>query len=179
MKLPRTFTTVAVLALLTAGGIAASLRQHAVAPSEQHKWLASHIGSWDAKVSFMGAESKGVWEVKAGPGDLWIFSEFKGDMMGAPFHGMEFMGYDPDSKTFVSTWIDSMTPRAANTSGTYDKATKTLTMKGETQGPDGSPMTMTNVSTYADADHFTFEMKAPGPDGKDMTMMTIAYTRRK
>jgi hypothetical protein len=180
MKLPRLIQGIAVLALVAAAGVAASsLRQGPVQPDQMHAWLQSHVGTWDAKVSGMMGESKGTWTVEAGPGGLWIAGEFKGEIMGGPFHGMEFMGYDPESKSFTSYWIDSMSPRATVTSGTYDKASKTMTLKGETTGPDGSPMTMTNVSRYTDADHMTFEMMGPGPDGKDMTMMTIEYARRK
>lgn len=178
MKLSRLFAASTLLVLAAAAG-ATALRQGPTAPSEEHRWLKSHVGMWDAKISGMLGESKGTWEVKAGPGDLWTVGEFKGDMMGMPFHGMEFLGYDPDAKQYTSVWIDSMTPRPMPTTGTYDKASKTLTMKGESMGPDGKMAPMTNVSHYTDADHITFTMSGPGPDGKDMEMMKIEYTRRK
>ena len=178
MKLSRLFAASTLLALAAAAG-ATALRQAPVTPTEEHKWLASQVGTWDTKVSMMGAESKGSWEDKPGPGGLWTVGDFKGDMMGAPFHGMEFMGYDPDAKKFTSTWIDSWTPRPTVSTGTYDKASKTLTMKGETMGPDGKMAPITNTSRYTDADHMTFTMSGPGPDGKDMEMMKIEYTRRK
>lgn len=180
MKLPR-LIAVSALALATAAGVAAAtLRQGPTQPDQMHAWLQSHVGMWDAKIeSEMMGEAAGTWEVKPGPGGLWTVGEFKGDMMGMPFHGMEFMGYDPAKSTFSSYWIDSMGPTCSKLEGKYDEAKKTLTMRGMVPGMDGTPAEATHLWTYPDNDHMRFEMKGKGPDGSEMTHMTIHYTRRK
>ncbi|HVS18277.1 MAG TPA: DUF1579 domain-containing protein [Planctomycetota bacterium] len=181
MKFSRLFATVSALALVTAAGVtAAGLRQGPVEPDRMHTWLQSHVGNWDAKIDGMMADSVGTWVVKEGPGGLWLVSEFKtDDMMGGPFHGMEFFGYDADSKTFTSYWIDSSSTRCSKLEGTYDAATKTMTLHGKVPGPTGEMVDVTHVTSYPDADHMKFEMKGAGPDGSEMTFMTIEYTRRK
>lgn len=175
-------TALAVIALGAAGFAATRAFQDGFTPAQptdQHAWLASHVGTWDAKVMQMGQESTGTWKVEKGPGDLWIVSHFEGQMMGMPFTGLELMGYDPQKKEFVSVWADSMTATPQTMRGTYDAAAKKLVMKGEGPGMDGQPATMTNVSQYADADTIHFTMSMPGPDGADMEVMSIDYKRRK
>lgn len=177
MKLPRLIAATTILALAAVAG-AAVLRQGPAQPDKMHAWLQSHVGVWDAKLDMMGAESKGTWEIKAGPGGMWIVSEFKADMMGMPFHGMEFMGYDPAKGQFTSLWIDSMSTVSSRLDGKYDEAKKTMTLTGKVPGMDGQPADARHVTTYKDADHMTFEMYGAGPDGKEMKHMTIQYTRR-
>jgi hypothetical protein len=179
MKLPR-LLAVSALALATAAGVAAAtLRQGPTQPDQMHTWMQGHVGMWDAKVTGMTGESKGTWEVKPGPGGLWLFSEFKSEMMGMPFHGMEFMGYHPAKGMFSSVWIDSMSTESAKLEGKLDEAKKTLTMSGKSVGMDGQPTEVLQVWQYADADHMSFEMKGKNPDGTEMSYMTIHYTRRK
>lgn len=179
MKFSRLLAVSSALVLVAVGSYAtATLRQGPVAPTEAHKWMTTHAGMWDAKVSGMMGESKGTWEVKSGPGGLWNIGEFKADMMGMPFHGMEFMGYDPDSKTFTTIWIDSMSARAQTMTGSYDKATKTLTTKGEMVGMDGQMTDSMGITHFADADTMSFKM-VMGTDAAAEPMMTIEYKRRK
>jgi hypothetical protein len=180
MKFSRLFAASSALVLAAAVGVgAATLRQGPVQPDKMHAFLASHVGLWDAKVEMMGAESKATWEVKPGPGGLWTVSEFKGEMMGAPFHGMEFMGYDPAKGTFTSLWIDSSSAVHSRLEGKYDEAKKTMTLRGTVPGMDGNPAEMTHVTTFPDKDHMSFDMIGKGPDGADMKYMTIHYSRRK
>ena len=60
--------------------------------------------------------------------------------------------------------------------GTYDKEKKTLTMTGESTGPDGKPAKAKAVSEYKSDDHIVFTMYMG--DGKD-PMFVIEYKRAK
>jgi hypothetical protein len=165
------------LSLATLGGLAAAfqdgMEMMMPKPVEQHTWLMSHIGTWDATIDTMGTKSKGTMTTEKGPGEFWVVSEFKGEMMGMPFMGMELLGYDTNRSEFTSVWIDSMTTAPANTRGTYDEATRRLTMTGESVGMDGQPMKMTNVTEYKDKDTMVFTMHS------EMGDMTIEYKRKK
>jgi hypothetical protein len=179
MKLSRTIAASTVLALgAVAGAVAA--RQAPAQPREQHKWLQTHVGTWDAALSGVMGESKGTRVVKEGPGGLWTVSEFTGEVGGMPIKGMEFLGYDAAKGEFVSVWIDSMSTKPAIMKGEFDEAAQKLTLEGETIGMDGdNPVKTLNVTHYKSADSMTFELQGPGPDGKPITAMTIEYTRRK
>lgn len=166
------------LSLAALGGLAAAfqdgMEMMVPEPVEQHTWLMTHVGTWDATVNAMGSESKGTMTIKKGPGEFWLLSDFKGDMMGMPFTGMEVLGYDTNRSEFTSVWIDSMTTSPAITRGTYDEATRRLTMTGESIGMDGQLMKMTNVVEYKDADTMVFTMNTDMGEA-----MKIEYKRKK
>jgi hypothetical protein len=169
----------AVLAAGAAGFAAARTLQEGEAmaapqPTEQHRWLASHAGEWDAVVSGMGGDSKGTSKTEVGPGGLWVLTHFKGDMMGGPFEGREFMGYDPATKTFNAVWIDSWTTTPIISKGTYDPKTQVQTMEGMGTGPDGTPQPHKFVTEFKGEDTMVFKMMAG-----DTALMTITYTRKK
>ncbi len=152
----------------------------AVKPGEQHKWLASHVGTWDATIHMgPGEPDKGTSKIDPGPGGLWFVSHFEGSMMGGPFQGQEVLGYDTNKGKFVSVWVDSMGSNLNISEGTYDAAKKTLSMTMDGIGPDGKPMKSKNVTTYPDANTMVWTMTGPGPDGKDMEHVKIEYKRRK
>lgn len=148
-------------------------------PTPEHQVLMQSVGTWDATIEMMGADgtpavSKGVAEIKAGPGDFWIIDDTKAEMMGMPFTGHGVTGYDPGKGKYVATWVDSFAPSLLIMEGTYDKKTKALTMTAE------SPMgTMKTVSTHKDADTMVFEMFMVGDAGAEQKQMTITYKRRK
>lgn len=52
-------------------------------------------------------------------------------MMGMPFEGHGTLAYDNHRKMFVSTWIDNMGSGIMVLEGTYDDASKTLTLMGK------------------------------------------------
>ena len=149
----------------------------------EHQKLAQCVGTWDARLEGLGMDGKpqvsaGVSVQKLGPGGFWLLDDFTAEMMGMQFTGHGALGFDPEKKVYVQSWIDSTTPMLMVFTGTFDKDGKVLTMSGMGPGMDGKPVKMRNVTTFASADSMTFEMFAPGPDGKEMKMLTITYTRR-
>lgn len=173
----------AVLAAGAAGFAAARSTQEdamvAPQPTEQHRWLASHVGDYDAVVTGMMGESKATSKSELGPAGLWVLTHFKGDMSGMPFEGREFMGYDAATETFQGVWIDSWTTVPILTTGKYDAKTQKLTMEGMGKGPDGSPAPHKFVTEFKGPDSHVFHMMAPGEGGAEAPMMTITYTRKK
>ncbi len=174
--------SLALFLALTTSGLASA--QGATA---EHLALASEVGVWDAQSKFWMAPdsppmvSKAI-ETNTMLGGMWLISEFKGDMVGMPFLGRGQFGYDPVTKKFVGTWIDSMNPHLSVMEGSMDESNKRLTMLS--QGRDartGKESISKMVTTYVDADHKTFEMFGPvdGKEGEWWKMMEINYTRKK
>ena len=58
-------------------------------------------------------------------------STYTGNLGGMPFEGIGTLAYDNSRKVYVSSWIDNMGTGMMYLEGTYDEATKTLTMKGK------------------------------------------------
>jgi hypothetical protein len=151
-------------------------------PGPEHELLKKDVGTWDATVEMMmppAPPSKGTETATLGPGGLWLITDFKSEMMGAPFTGHGVTGWDPAKKKYVGTWVDSMSTSISATESTYDAASKTATGMLEAPGPDGAPMKLKAVTEYKDDDTRVFTMYVKGPDGKEAPTMRITYKRRK
>ena len=169
-------------ALLFVTLLAAASAQDTPRPGPEHKKLAAYAGTWDAAVEMADptgqvTKSKGVSELKVGPGGLWLLEHFQADFGGTPFEGHGHNGYDPAKGKYVATWIDAWSTSPMILEGGYDKDGKVLTMTGTAPGMDGKPVLTRYVTTHQDANTDVFEMYMPGPYGKEMKVLTITYTR--
>jgi hypothetical protein len=160
--------------------------QKAATPGEAHKKLEAVVGTFDTKVktwmdpSKPPEESTGTSENTWVLGNRYVQMKYQGTMMGQPFSGMGYQGYDNVTKKYVGTWMDTMGTGIMTTTGQADKSGKTMTMTGSAADPvSGKMMKLTEKMTVTDNDHHSFEMWAPGPDGKPVKMMEIEYTRKK
>jgi hypothetical protein len=101
-------------------------------------------------------------------------------MMGQPFTGMGYTGYDLYKKHYVATWMDSMGTAIMNTTGSADASGKKLTFTGSMDDPmSGKKMNVKEQVTIVDDDHQTFEMWMPDHAGKMFKTLEIQYTRKK
>jgi len=160
------------------------MMQKAATPGDAHKKLEPMVGTFDAKVkSWMDpskppVESTGVAENSWVLGNRFIQMKYEGTFMGQPFSGMGFQGYDNVSKKYVGTWMDTMSTRMMNSTGTMtgNVMKETSTMSDPTTG---KPARATSKVTVADHDHYSMEMWEAGSYVKDYKVMQIDYTRKK
>ena len=173
--------------LMFCAGIASLFSFSAVAqdpalpqPGAEHALLKESEGTWDANMKMAdGSTMPGVMTFKMECGGLWLVSDYKSEVPGFKFHGKGMDGYDPFKKKYVSVWVDSVTTSPMTMEGTYDEATKTMTMTGGGTGSDGKPVKVKNVNKITDKDHQTFQMFTINADGKEELQMTIEFTRKK
>lgn len=156
-------------------------------PGDVHKMMASWDGTWSGKVlqwhkSGMAPDSStGISVNKMIMGGRYQQSNFSGNMMGMPFEGISTMGYDNAKKKFVSSWVDNMGTGIMNMEGTWDDATKSMTMQGKMVDPsraDGHEIVAREVFRIMDDKHQVMEMYGPGEDGKEFKWMEIQYTKK-
>ncbi len=154
-------------------------------PGEMHKMLADETGTWDCEMTIWmepGAEPqkfKSVAEVKMILGGRYQESTYKGEMMGQPFEGKSFVGYNNASKQFTTTFMDNMGTGIMVSTGTYDKATKTIKSKGEAVNPiDGSKTPYRENYTFVDKNNNKLEM-FDVKDGKEFKSLELVMKRRK
>ncbi len=146
------------------------------------KLFKADVGDWNCEIRMFepGSDqpqvSKGT-ETNKMLGDMWLISHFKGEMMGMPFEGASFTGYNAETKKFHGTWIDSMSPFPMANEGNWDETTRTMTSTGTGKDPTGAEMKYKMTMVHKDgARHFTMFMV----DDEDETkMMEIHYTRAK
>ena len=154
-------------------------------PGEQHKKLGTMAGSWTAKVSmWMGpgtepmlsdGTSTSQWVLDG----RYLEQRFHGSMMGTPFDGLGYTGYDNLKQQYWATWMDSGSTGVFLATGSATDA-KTMSFSGTMADPmTGKDTTTETRLLLTDADHHTMEMWGPAPDGKNFKMMEIRYTRKK
>lgn len=157
----------------------------AATPGDAHKKLSSMVGTWDAKVTMWmepgkpPSVSNGTSNNKWVLGGRWIQQDFTGSMMGRPFSGIGYSGYDNVKKQYVGTWMDDMSTSMMLSTGNAS-SDKTWEFSATVDDPvTGKPAAIKEKVTYVDDDHHLFEMWGPTPDGKMYKMMEINYTRKK
>lgn len=124
-------------------------------PTEEHQWLKQFTGTWDAKMEATVEPNQPPVEctgkLTSKPlGELWVINEFENEMQGTAVKGLQTLGYDPEKKKFVGTWVDSAMNHIWKYSGTVDKTGKKLTLEAE--GPN--PMVPGTMSLYRDSYEF-------------------------
>ncbi|HEY5610903.1 MAG TPA: DUF1579 domain-containing protein [Thermoanaerobaculia bacterium] len=151
--------------------------------TDNHKGLAKFAGEWETKATFWmkpGAEpmvSTGKSVNKLIFGGRFVEQRFSGDMMGQPFEGIGYTGYDNIKEKFVGTWMDSMGTGVMSSLGSADKE------GGWTFSAFyDDPMTRKTVEykekiKVVDDHHHIFEMWGPDKSGTMFKMMEIHYTR--
>ncbi len=156
-------------------------------PGEVHKMIASWSGNWNTETTMWMApdappmKSMGKTVNKTVLNGLYQESVNTGTMMGMPFEGHGTLGYDNAKKIFVSSWVDNMGSGIIKMEGTWDAATKSVTMKGMCVDPSsGKDCEMKEIFKVIDDNTQTMEMYGPDPKtGKEMKMMELKFTRAK
>jgi hypothetical protein len=156
-------------------------------PGDMHKALAKSDGKWMGESTLWGAAgappstSTAEMNNKMILGGRFQMGEFKGNMMGMPFEGISVVGYDNTKKKFVSSWVDNTGTGIMTMEGTWDDATKAMTMTGSMMDPaTHKNCDMKEVFTMVDDDHQTMEMWGPDPKtGKQFKSLEIKFTRKK
>jgi len=156
-------------------------------PGPQHAMLAKSNGTWNAEMTMWMADgappmvTKAVATNKMIFGDRYQQSTFKGDFGDMPFEGVSTTGYDNAEKMYFSTWMDNMSTGMMTMKGTWDDATKSMTLKGKMICPaNGIECEMREVFKIVDDNTQIMEMY--GPDmktGKEYKNMEIKFTRKK
>lgn len=162
------------------------LWQKMATPGDGHKKLDAFVGSWTAKNTLWMEPGKppevtdGTAEQKWVLGGRYVEQRYEGKMMGQPFSGLGYTGYDNYTKKYEATWMDTTGTAILVLRGTFDKTGKVLTATGQMNDfVTGKSLTMRDKTTLVSHDEILFELFGPGPDGKEQKMMEIRYTRKK
>jgi uncharacterized protein DUF1579 len=149
-----------------------------VEPQQEHDWLRQLIGDWSYEMS--DATSAGSERVRP-LGDLWIVGEAKGRMPdGSDATSIITLGYNPQTRRFVGTWVGSMMTHLWVYDGELDAAGRVLTLSAE--GPsmsDGTTTLYQDIITIHDPDRRTLTARVRGDDGSWKELMNMHFQRFK
>jgi Protein of unknown function (DUF1579) len=158
-----------------------------IEPQKEHQWLQRIVGEWTYETEAMTGPDKpsgkfnGTETVRS-VGGLWIVAEGRGEMPGGgTMTTLMTIGYDPQKKRYVGTWIGSMMAKLWLYEGALDAAERVLTL--ESEGPHmttaGKTAQYRDVIELASDDHRVFSSHMLGDDGKWHHFMTTQYRRNK
>ena len=156
-------------------------------PQKEHGWLQKLVGEWtiEAEASMAPGEppakSTGTERVRS-LGGLWTVAEGEGEMPGGgPATSLMTLGYDPQKKRFVGTWVGSMMTHLWLYEGSLDAGEKVLTLdcEGPSFSGDGTLSKYKDVIELKSDDHRVLTSHVQGEDGNWQSFMTAHYRRRK
>lgn len=154
--------------------------------SQESAWLQQFTGDWTFEAEMnIGPDQPPMKSAGAETarmiGGIWLMAEGTGKMPdGSPMTFVLTLGYDPEKKKYVGTWIGSMMSHLWIYAGTLDSTGKILTL--ETDGPDMADPAKTakyrDVHEFKSKDHRTLTSSVLGADGKWLTFSTVNYRRK-
>lgn len=160
--------------------------QEMLGPTPEHKWLEKFVGKWESASNAPAGPDGEAMECKGTAtyrmlGGLWVISEMSGEMPGMKFEAVQTIGYDPEAKAYVGTWVDSMMNHLWKYKGHVDETGNKLLLEAE--GPN--PMDAGKIAKFRDSyefdgkDHIIARSEIMGEDGEWVEMMTGDMRRVK
>jgi hypothetical protein len=154
----------------------------------EHHWLQKLVGEWKFHSECPTAPgeppctSEGTDSVRS-IGGAWILAEGRGPMPGGgDANWILTLGFDPQKKRFVGTWIGSMMTHLWVYDGELNAAGTTLTLNAQgpkmtAEGLGEGTANYREVIEFKGDDHRTFTSFVQGDDGKWMQIMHAEYRR--
>ena len=156
-------------------------------PQAEHRWLHQLVGEWTFEGECnVGPDQppmkQGGRETVRSLGGLWTVGEGAGEMPdGGICETIMTLGFDPQTKRFVGTFIVSVMTHMWFYKGTLDATGKILTL--DTEGPtfagDGTMAKYQDIITFIDDDHRTLSSRVWTADGQWLPFMKADYRRQK
>src|SRR5918992_535911 len=156
-------------------------------PQEEHQWLQKLVGEWSLEAEMTMApgeppkKTTGTESVRS-VGGLWVVAEGQGEMPdGGAGTSIMTLGYDPQKKQYVGTWIGSMMTHLWIYEGSLDAGERVLTLnsEGPSMSGDGTLAKYQDVIELKSDDHRILTSRMPGEDGKWQVFMTAHYRRKE
>jgi hypothetical protein len=152
-------------------------------PQEEHLWLEKLTGNWSYESEvIMGPDtppmkSTGTETFRSLDG-LWFVGEGHGTMPGgSPAVMIITIGYDPEAKKYVGTWIGSMMTKLWVYEGFVEGNSLHLESPGPSMSGDGTIVTYRDSIEFVDDNHRVFTSQVLGKDGAWTRFMTLHHRR--
>jgi hypothetical protein len=154
------------------------------AVTENHEFLKKYAGNWDCQVKgWMApgqppAVSQGTFVGEMRLDGRFLFMDFKGEMFGQPFAGVQIIGFDNMQQKYISLWIDNSSTFFFITTGT--RQGNVINEAGLFPDPlTGAQLPVKARTTWAGADEYLYEQFMVQPDKSEFKSMEMSCKRRK
>jgi Protein of unknown function (DUF1579) len=155
-------------------------------PEKEHQWLHQFVGEWETAAEGTAGPGQPAFTCQGKTtsrmlGGLWLVSETQNDVGGTTINAIQTIGYDPETKKYVGTWVDSMINHMWKYEGTVDPTGKILTL--EAKGPNmispGKVASYRDSFEFKSADHIVNISSMLMEDGKWVQFMKGSMKRKK
>jgi hypothetical protein len=150
----------------------------------EHRWLQRLVGEWVVEGECnMGPDQPPMKttgkETVRSFGRLWIIGEGSGDTPDGSCDSMMTLGYNPQTKRFVGTFIASAMTHLWPYNGSLDSADKALTLDSEGPSFTGAGMMVKyqDIIEFINDDYRTLTSQVLGEDGQWQPFMKAHYRR--
>lgn len=154
-------------------------------PTDPHTVLHKEVGTWKTETTWWPKGPDGPvfkctgTEINETIGDgLWVVREFSGKLGEHTYEGSGQYGYNPKTKKYLGTWVDSISFHVTIMEGTYDAEKNELIMHSEKQNHEGDVFESRSVTTYDGDDKKSLVIYAKQPDGKEFKMFEATSVRQ-
>lgn len=154
------------------------------AVTENHEFLKKYAGNWDCQVKGWMAPnqpptvSQGSFTGEMRLDGRFLFMDFKGEMFGQPFIGLQIIGFDNMQQKYVSLWLDNTSTMMFMTTGT--RQGNVISETGLWPDPvSGSELPVKARTTWMDADEYLYEQFMVQADKSEFKSMEMSCKRRE
>jgi hypothetical protein len=153
-------------------------------PTKEHEWLNRFVGEWEAESECTpvpgGPVMKGKMQEKVHSiGGFWIVSEGDAEMAGMKMHMQMTVGYSPEKKKYIGTWVDSSNAHLWHYEGTVEGNTLTLEASGPSMLNPKVTTKYRDVTEFKGADERVMTSFMQNEKGEWVKMVTGRATRKK
>jgi hypothetical protein len=152
----------------------------------EHAWLERFVGEWRSEAEMPGEAGAPPQKLEGTErarslGGMWIVSEIHGESPAGAMDAVLTLGFDPERKRYVGTWVDSMINHMWIYEGTVDASGRILTLesKGPSFAGDGRLATYRDVFEFESPDRKVLRSSVLGADGEWTQYLTASYQRVK
>jgi hypothetical protein len=156
-------------------------------PGEHHQRLDVMVGTWEQTIQWWPRRhaeaivSKGTASFEWILGGRFMQGQYAGELAGAPFNGLELIGYDNNRQEYVVLWLDDMSTSVIISRGKFDEARNARLMSGRHDdimtGQRDQPFRQ--EIRFDDEDTMIHEMFGPALGGGEYRVMRIRSVRKQ
>lgn len=155
-------------------------------PGEPHRFLKKFEGKWNTTMRMFTApgappmESKGQATIEPVLGGRFMAHHLAIAMMGVPYEGLGYIGFDNNRRVFINSWMDSMSTVISMSKGSINPAGDQITLFGDMDEPSTGEVGKVGkfVYRFQGEDSFVFEAWEV-MYGEPWKVFEIEYTRSK
>ena len=152
-------------------------------PEKEHAFLQKFVGNWETSMAAtFGPDQPAV--TCTGKitgkmlGGLWLVNEMESTMVGQTVKGLQTVGFDPQKKKYVGTWVDSMMNYMWSYTGTVKDEELTLAAEGPSLEGDDKTTTYEDIYEFTSKNEIKITSRAKSASGEWVTFMTGTAKRK-